>query len=70
MRLFISKKKILPFGDLFHSCEQYYDDSPVRLSIFFFFFQKIPCTVRLFHAVQLLDSPEYTGTPDTKLFVL
>ena len=34
--------------------EQYYD-SPVRL----FIFGKIPCPVRLFHTVRLLDSPEY-----------
>ena len=38
--------------------EQYYD-SPVRL----FIFGKIPGPVRLFHTVQLFDSPEYILTP-------
>ena len=51
--IYLFHRKILPCAALFHSSEQYYD-SPVCL----FIFGKIPCPVRLFHTVQLLDSPE------------
>jgi hypothetical protein len=50
---YLFPRKILPCAALFHNSEQYYD-SPVRLSIF----GKIPCPVRLFHTLQLLDSQE------------
>ena len=52
--VYLFPRKILPCAALFHSNEQYYN-SPVRL----FIFGKIPCPVRLFHTVRLLDSPEY-----------
>ena len=50
--VYLFARKILACAALFHSSEQYYD-SPVCL----FIFGKIPCPVRLFHTVRLLDSP-------------
>ena len=56
--IYLFPRKFLPCAALIHSSEQYYV-SPVRL----FIFGKIPCPVRLFHTVRLLDSPEQEQLP-------